>query len=54
MKKFWYRCKNRKTGEEKEIATIAKNQEKAEKLFEGQDEWIPLEYTGWTEIKEEK
>ncbi len=49
MKNYWYRCKEIATGEDKEIFVPARSIQEAEKKLEKQKEYIPLEYTGWTE-----
>lgn len=49
MKIYWFICKEIATGKHKEIGMPAKNAQDAEKKFEKQKEYIPLEPTGWTE-----
>lgn len=52
VKKFYFKCKKAATGEIKEIIVLAKRYALALEMLESQDEYIPLEYTGWTEISE--
>jgi hypothetical protein len=50
MKRFYYKCKKVHSNEIKEISVLAKNIKQAEEILAShKDEWIPLEYVGWTE-----
>lgn len=49
MKRFYYKCKKVNSNEVREISVLARNFKQAEEILMAQDEWIPLEYMGWTE-----
>lgn len=50
VKRFYYKCKKVNSNEIKEISVLAEDFKQAEEILSiHQDEWIPLEYLGWTE-----
>lgn len=51
MKEFYFKCKDKKTNQIKEVSTVAKNIIDAENNLIKNNNIIVLEYTGWQEVK---
>lgn len=53
LKKYFWICKNKETGEMKELHVIAPNYKEATSKICFNKEWTPLEYTGWKELSDD-
>lgn len=51
MKEFYFKCKDKKTNQIKEVSTVAKNIIEAENNLIKNNSIIVLEFTGWQEVK---